>query len=445
LPGGHVFIGEGLLALMDSEDELAAVLGHEIEHIDHYHCAERAQRELALRHIPLAGLIALPMEVFEAGYSKDQELEADREGTQLAVATGYSANGAIRSFETFARLHEEYKSGDATPPDEAARVLQETVEGYFRSHPLSAERIAQIQKLIASEGWSVRPERDLQVAFIFQTAKAQNALRAANYKQAEELAAQSLRIRPDQPKALLVLASAQFKWANFSGAAETFRKLLQIEPTNGTIIASFARALAAADAKTAGSEFQKWEAGISDGKAPGVEVAAAGLARLNGKPQSAQGLETQFQQDGSPLGVEGLGELGWWHYQAGDYPRAVELLGLAVQRSPDDKLWRLRLGWADIEVRRYSDALGILESVMCSRETESEKAMARAVARWRAAEKDQAMADFAVSIGESKSDWHNPQLMKALYSPLTAESIVEMNAETERRREKARAEAEHGG
>jgi len=67
LPGGHVYVGGGLLALMDSEDELAAVIGHEIEHIDHYHCAERAQQEEALRHIPLGGLVAIPITVFEAG------------------------------------------------------------------------------------------------------------------------------------------------------------------------------------------------------------------------------------------------------------------------------------------------------------------------------------------------------------------------------------------
>ena len=53
LPGGHVYVGAGLLALMDSEDELAAVMGHELEHIDHYHCAERLQREQAMRRIPL--------------------------------------------------------------------------------------------------------------------------------------------------------------------------------------------------------------------------------------------------------------------------------------------------------------------------------------------------------------------------------------------------------
>lgn len=60
IPGGHVFMGAGLLALMENEDELAAVLGHEIEHIDHYHCAERLQLEAALRHIPLGQLAYIP-------------------------------------------------------------------------------------------------------------------------------------------------------------------------------------------------------------------------------------------------------------------------------------------------------------------------------------------------------------------------------------------------
>jgi predicted Zn-dependent protease len=443
LPGGHVFVGAGLLALMDSEDELAAVMGHEIEHIDHYHCAERAQRELALRHIPLGELISLPMQVFDAGYSKDQELEADREGTRLAVATGYSANGAIRMFEVFARLHEENEGADKTPQDEAARVAQQTLEGYFRSHPLPAERIAQVQKLIASENWSARAERDLQVTFIFQTAKAQDALHAGKYKQAEELANHSLVLRPDQPKALEVLASAQFRQANFLGAAESFRRILQIEPTNAEVITSFARALAAADSKSAASEFQKWVSGITGAKPLDEQVAAAGLALLSAKQESAQQLENVLQQDVSPHAADGLGELGWWHYLAGEYPRAVELLGLAVQRSPDDKKWRLRLGWADIEVRQYSDALGILDSVTYAPVTESEKAMARAVARWRAAGKDKAMEDFDQAITESKSEWQNSQLIKVLYSPMTAQSIAEMNDEAERRRQKASTDGAH--
>src|SRR5438309_10241930 len=101
LPGGHVFVGGGLLRFMDTEDQLAAVLGHEVEHIDHYHCAERVQVEARLRGIPLSGLIDLPIKFFQQGYTKEQELEADREGTTLAVMAGYSAEGAIRMFETF--------------------------------------------------------------------------------------------------------------------------------------------------------------------------------------------------------------------------------------------------------------------------------------------------------------------------------------------------------
>jgi beta-barrel assembly-enhancing protease len=443
LPGGHVFIGAGLLELMDSEDELAAVLGHEIEHIDHYHCAERAQRELASRHIPLGELISLPMQVFAAGYGKDQELEADREGTRLAVASGYSPNGAIRMFEVFARLQQEYAGADKTPQDEAVRVAQQTLEGYFRSHPLPSERIAQVQNLIASENWNVRAERDLQVGFIFQTGKAQEALRAGDYKQAEELANHSLVLRPDHLNALRVLAAAQFSQASFSGAAGTFRKILKIEPTNAEAITSFARSLAAADKKSAASEFQSWAGGITGAKSLSEQVAAAGLELLSGKQESAQQLEKVLPQDGSPQAAEGLGELAWWHYLAGEYPRAVELLGLAVERSPDDRRWRLRLGWADIEVRQYSDALGILDSVTYAPGTESEKAMARAVVRWRAGGKDKAMEDFGEAIKESKAEWQNSQLIEVLYSPMTAQSIAQMNDEAERRRQKTNGDAAH--
>jgi len=153
LPGGHVFIGSGLISLMDSEDELAAVLGHEVEHIDHYHAAERVQTERALRKLPLGEFLEIPVEIFESGYSKDQELEADREGTRLAVAAGYSPLGALRMFEVFDRLYREYITKTQTPQAEIAQVALQTLAGYFRTHPLPAERIAQVQRMINAENW----------------------------------------------------------------------------------------------------------------------------------------------------------------------------------------------------------------------------------------------------------------------------------------------------
>lgn len=167
LPGGHVFIGSGLVKLMDTEDELAAVLGHEVEHIDHYHCAERYQLEARLRRFgmgDLAQVAEIPLSVFEAGYTKDQEFEADREGTRLAVMAGYSPLGALRLFEAFSKMEEHRNEPAATPQEEAARVALGTLSGYFQSHPYADERAAQIRKMIADEGWGNKvQERPLQL------------------------------------------------------------------------------------------------------------------------------------------------------------------------------------------------------------------------------------------------------------------------------------------
>jgi len=155
LPGGHVFVGLGLLHQMASEDELACVLGHEIEHIDHYHAAERIQLEAQLRKLNLdvvAALAQLPLELWQAGYSKEQELEADREGLRLAAVAGYSPHGAVNLFERWAELHREYVTHANTPVDELSQAAIEGLRGYFRSHPLPEERLEEAKKVIAEDG-----------------------------------------------------------------------------------------------------------------------------------------------------------------------------------------------------------------------------------------------------------------------------------------------------
>jgi predicted Zn-dependent protease len=159
LPGGPVYIGEGLLDLMTSEDQLASVLGHEIEHIDHYHCAERVQVEARMRNLKLdivGAIIQIPLGVWEAGYNKDEELEADREGMRVAVLSGYSPFGAVSLFEKFSKLHSEYVIHAQSPEQELSELTIQSLQGYFRSHPLPSERLAQANKLIAQEGWEDR-------------------------------------------------------------------------------------------------------------------------------------------------------------------------------------------------------------------------------------------------------------------------------------------------
>src|SRR5258708_5732468 len=174
LPGGHVFIGKGFILLMDSADELSNILGHEIEHIDNYHCVERFQLKTRLHDVPLAELLTLPVEFFQAGYTKDQELEADRDGTSLAVMAGYSPQGAVRMFEAFVRLHREYVLKAESPDQEFSKVAIAGLEGYFRSHPLPEERINQIQQIMAKRKWPDHPEKSLRVHAVSTKVAANN-------------------------------------------------------------------------------------------------------------------------------------------------------------------------------------------------------------------------------------------------------------------------------
>jgi predicted Zn-dependent protease len=162
LPGGPVYVGEGMLDLMTSEDELAVVLGHEIEHIDHYHCGERVQIEARLRNLNLSivgAILQIPIQAWESGYNKDEEFEADREGMQLAVLSGYSPYGAIDMFERFRKLNNEYVIHAQSPEEELSQLAIQSLQGYFRSHPLPSERLAQANKLIADQGWQDRKQQ----------------------------------------------------------------------------------------------------------------------------------------------------------------------------------------------------------------------------------------------------------------------------------------------
>ena len=104
--------------------------------------------------------------MWEAGYSKDEELEADREGMRLAVLGGYSPYGAVSLFEKLAKLHNEYIIHAQSPEEELSDLAIQSLEGYFRSHPQSSERLAESNRVIAQEGRQDRKtEKPFHVEF----------------------------------------------------------------------------------------------------------------------------------------------------------------------------------------------------------------------------------------------------------------------------------------
>jgi predicted Zn-dependent protease len=101
LPGGQIFVGAGLLAFIDSEDQLAIVLGHELEHVALNQCRDRLVKVLADQHLSAADADKLNIADFVTPYSQENELLADRDGAFLAVAAGYSAGAGVRLLQTF--------------------------------------------------------------------------------------------------------------------------------------------------------------------------------------------------------------------------------------------------------------------------------------------------------------------------------------------------------
>jgi len=148
LPGGKVFIYTGLFKYIANDDELAAVMGHEIGHALARHGAERMSRgQLAQASGTVLQAVmigkgsptntALVMQAFGVGtqlgvmlpHSRDQEYEADHIGVVLASQAGYNAKAALTFWEKFA------KSGK-TPPE------------YLSTHPAPKNRMSRLRRVI---------------------------------------------------------------------------------------------------------------------------------------------------------------------------------------------------------------------------------------------------------------------------------------------------------
>jgi predicted Zn-dependent protease len=159
LPGGHIFVFKGLVDFVESEAELATILGHEITHVDARHCVELFQAEIAAAKItePIFGPGSRLFEfgagyinrVVSQGYRQAQEFQADAQGQQMAIAAGYEPEAAEnvmkRLGDKLAHLEPSQtrkKAGD--PLQELAKAVNTAAGSYFHSHPPTGERVKKL-------------------------------------------------------------------------------------------------------------------------------------------------------------------------------------------------------------------------------------------------------------------------------------------------------------
>jgi predicted Zn-dependent protease len=163
LPGGYVYVTRGIMAYMDSEADLAGVMGHEIGHVTARHGAQRATRQqsagigvlaatvlgvlLETQGVSGAGQMASQVSQnvaagYIASYSRDQELQADKLGAEYLARVKYNPRNMVdviqllKNQETFAA--EQAKAEGKPPPQQP---------NWLASHPTNEQRLRDITQI----------------------------------------------------------------------------------------------------------------------------------------------------------------------------------------------------------------------------------------------------------------------------------------------------------
>lgn len=150
LPGGYIYITRGLLAYLNSEAELSAVLGHELGHVTARHAVRQYTTATAanigftigaifvpeLANQSVASLVSVLNTALVRGYGRNHELEADRLGAQYVALGGYDPRAMIDVLEVL-KNQEEFEVERARLEGREPQIYH----GVFATHPSSDQRL----------------------------------------------------------------------------------------------------------------------------------------------------------------------------------------------------------------------------------------------------------------------------------------------------------------
>ncbi|UCH97336.1 MAG: M48 family metalloprotease [Candidatus Aminicenantes bacterium] len=151
-PGGYIYITRGLMAMINSEAELATIIGHELGHVNARHSARQMTRsilftvgivlasELSKDFRKIAPISMIATQLLFLKYSRSDEYQADSLGVEYSLKIGYSAHEMVTFFNNLQRLSQS-KGGAHLP-------------NFLSTHPLTPRRIDRVKELLQSEEYS---------------------------------------------------------------------------------------------------------------------------------------------------------------------------------------------------------------------------------------------------------------------------------------------------
>ena len=239
MPNGALYIHSGLLARLDNEAQLAAVLGHEMVHVTHRHgirdfrsaqnkTAFLATMNVTFGGVPVLGGIADLVGAFGTtaaitGYARDQEREADSEGLDLMVRAGYDPAETLKAFEEMKKELDEQK------------IKEPFV---YSSHPRLQERIESFESSMRTtyrdrQGGARNADVFLKKTQRAVVENAQLDLKAGRFRTAQWGAEKAIATRPNDPKAYYILGEVLRQKAgdgDMQKAGQHYQKAIALDP-----------------------------------------------------------------------------------------------------------------------------------------------------------------------------------------------------------------------
>jgi len=241
MPGGKIAFNRGLLYELNSEAELAAVMGHEMVHAAARHGAKGMERGIFMQGAMVAvgmaskdsnyanlivGGAQLSAQLATSKYGRDAESESDLYGMQYMKKAGYDPAAAVALQETFVRLSADKKSN--------------FIEGLFASHPPSPERVAANKITLAQVGAGGEWGKEIyaqKVAKLKSTQAAYKAydegvkaLAAKDMEKATMLAKQAIAGEPREARFQELLGDIALSQKNSAVALAHYDKAIQMQP-----------------------------------------------------------------------------------------------------------------------------------------------------------------------------------------------------------------------
>lgn len=239
LPGGKIAINRGLLTEMNSEAELAAVLGHEIVHSAAGHSAQQMTRGMLLQGLVIATAVAtsdsdyqqlamgganIGAQLLSQAYGRGAELESDKFGMRYMAGAGYDPQGAVELQQTFVRLSE----GRST----------DWLTGLFSSHPPSQQRVEENRKTAAKLGTGGTIGVDSYRAAMAKTMEikpaydaydeGRKALAAKDTRKASEQAEIALSLFPGEANFYALQGDARLMEKDFDQAVRSYSRAIEM-------------------------------------------------------------------------------------------------------------------------------------------------------------------------------------------------------------------------